>query len=183
MCYEEARRQVRIKAAEDGFQRGINQQMPYQPGTERLRYRQDIVYAARLILGVLAVASFSSRLVAQPCSTFEVASIKLNTNGFGGGSPELAPGGRRFTATNQLMVMLIMFAYDVSPDQISGIPGASAQDRYDIDATCEQPMTKEQLPRLLQGLLAERFRLSIHRGVKDQPTYALVPGKRGPKFL
>jgi hypothetical protein len=145
-------------------------------------YHGDMTYAAKLVFGLLVIASFSSRLRAQPCSTFDVASIKLNTNGFGGGSPELAPGGRRFTATNQLMLMLIMFAYDVSPLQISGIPSASSQERYDIDATCEQPMTKERLPHLLQGLLAERFRLSIHREVKDQPTYALVLGKGGPRL-
>jgi uncharacterized protein (TIGR03435 family) len=94
----------------------------------------------------------------------------------------LAPGGGRFTATNQLMVELIMSAYDVPPLQISGIPNAFFQERYDVGATCEQPMTKEQLPHLLQLLLAERFHLSIHRELKEQPVYALVPGKAGPRI-
>ncbi len=75
-----------------------------------------------------------------------------------------------------------MSAYDVSPLQISGIPSAFSGERYDIEATCEQPMMKEQLPRMLQTLLAERFHLSIHRELKEQPVYALTLGKGGPKL-
>jgi uncharacterized protein (TIGR03435 family) len=141
-----------------------------------------MVRAANLVISLLSIASFTSALRAQPCSRFDVASIKVNTSGVEGGPPELASGGRRFTATNQLMVMLLMAAYDVSPLQISGIPDAFSQERYDIDATCEQPMTKEQFPHLLQVLLAERFHSSIHRELKEQPIYALVPGKGGPRL-
>jgi uncharacterized protein (TIGR03435 family) len=145
-----------------------------------------MIRARRLASCLLAIASFSGGLKAQSCSAFEVASIKLNTSGAGGGYPELAPGGRRFTATNQLMVELIMFAYDVSPLQISGIPSDFSHDfsheRYDIGATCEQPMTKEQLPQMLQALLAERFHLSVHREVREQPVYALILGKGGAKL-
>lgn len=136
----------------------------------------------RLVFGLLATAFFGNGLKAQSCDAFDVASIRLNTSGAGGTNPGLAPGGRRFTAGNQLMVELIMFAYDVSPLQISGIPGAFSQERFDIEATCEQPMTTEQLPRMLQVLLAERFHLSIHREIKEQPVYLLIRGKGGPKF-
>jgi uncharacterized protein (TIGR03435 family) len=142
----------------------------------------DMIRAARLVFCLLVIASFSGGLEAQSCSTFDVASIKPNTSGVGGGYPELAPGGRRFTATNQLMLELIMSAYDVSPLQISGIPSAFFQERYDIDATCEQPMTKEQPPHMLQVLLAERFHLSIHRELREQPVYVLILGKGGPRL-
>jgi uncharacterized protein (TIGR03435 family) len=138
--------------------------------------------AARFVYGLFAIASTSGGLSAQACSTFDVASIKLNTSGAGGGYPELAPGSRRFAATNQLMVELIMFAYDVPPPQISGIPSAFSQERYDVYATCDQPMTKEQLPHLLQLLLAERFHLSIHRESREQTVYALVSGKAGRRL-
>ena len=143
-----------------------------------------MIRARRLAFCLLAIASFSNGLKAQSCTTFEVASIKLNTSGAGGGYPELAPGGRRFTATNQLIVELVMFAYDVSPLQISGIPidFSHFPERYDIGATCEQPMTKEQLPQMLQALLAERFHLSVHREMREQPVYALILGKGGAKL-
>jgi uncharacterized protein (TIGR03435 family) len=143
---------------------------------------QEMTGAAGLVFCLSAIAGFSSGLEAQSCSTFDVASVKLNIGGGGGGYPELAPGGRRFTATNQLMVELIMFAYDVSPLQISGIPSAFSGERYDIDATCEQPMTKEQLPHTVQALLAERFHLSVHREPKEQLVYVLIPRKGGPKL-
>src|SRR5512133_2946088 len=141
-----------------------------------------MTHAASLVFGLFAIASASSGLSAQACSKFDVASIKLNTSGAGGGYPELTPGSRRFVATNQLMVELLMSAYDVPPLQISGISGAFSQDRYDVYATCEQPITKEQLPHLLQSLLAERFQLSIHRESREQTVYALVSGKSGPRL-
>lgn len=137
---------------------------------------------ARLVFGLLATVAVGSGLRAQSCSTFDVASIRLNTSGLGTSYPELAPGGKRVIATGQYMVALLMFAYDVSPLQISGIPSAISPERYDIDATCEQPMTKEQLPRMFQMLLAERFHLSIHRETKEQPVYALILGKGSPKL-
>ncbi|HEY1754808.1 MAG TPA: TIGR03435 family protein [Bryobacteraceae bacterium] len=142
-----------------------------------------MIRAARLVFCLLPIASFSGGLEAQSCGTFAVASVKLDTSGAAARYPaELASGGRRFTATNQFMVELIMSAYDVSPLQISGIPSAFSGERYDIEATCEQPMAKEQLPNLLQALLAERFHLSVHRELKEQPVYALILGKGAPKL-
>jgi uncharacterized protein (TIGR03435 family) len=138
--------------------------------------------AARLVVGLLAIASFGGEIRAQPCDKFDVASIKLNTSGGGGSYPELAPGGRRLIATNQYLMALLMFAYDVSPLQVSGVPSAFLQERYDIEATCEEPMTKEQLPHLLRSLLEERFHLSIHRELKEQPVYDLIVGKGGSKL-
>jgi uncharacterized protein (TIGR03435 family) len=138
--------------------------------------------AARLLVSLLAIASFGGEIRAQPCDKFDVASIKVNTSGGGGSYPELAPGGRRLIATNQYLMVLLMFAYDVSPLQVSGVPSAFFQKRYDIEATCEKPMTKEQLPHLFRSLLEERFHLSIHRELKEQPVYALIVGKGGSKL-
>ena len=42
--------------------------------------------------------------------------------------------------------------------------------------------TKEQLRVMLQNLLAERFKLTLHRETKDLPMYALVVGAKGPKL-
>jgi uncharacterized protein (TIGR03435 family) len=138
--------------------------------------------AARLVVGLFAIASFGSEIRAQPCDKFDVASIKVNTSGGGRSYPELVPGGRRLIATNQYLMALLMFAYDVSPLQVSGVPSAFFEKRYDIEATCEKPMTKEQLPRLLQSLLEERFHLSIRRELREQTVYALIVGKGDSKL-
>jgi uncharacterized protein (TIGR03435 family) len=138
--------------------------------------------APKLVLGLLGLAFFDCGLSAQTCSKFDVASIKVNTDGLGGGYPVLAPGGKRVIAPGQYLVALLMFAYDVSPLQVSGIPRVFPAERYDVEATCEEPMTKEQLPGLLRSLIEERFHLSIHRELKEQPVYALIVGKGGPKL-
>jgi uncharacterized protein (TIGR03435 family) len=39
-----------------------------------------------------------------------------------------------------------------------------------------------QLQLMLQALLADRFRLKLHRETKEVPVYALTIGKKGPKF-
>src|SRR5260370_32854723 len=40
----------------------------------------------------------------------------------------------------------------------------------------------DQIPQMLQSLLADRFKLKSHSETKEQPVYALVAGKNGPKF-
>jgi len=45
------------------------------------------------------------------------------------------------------------------------------------------PQAREQIMRpMLQGLLADRFKLVVHRASKEGPVYALVVGKNGPKL-
>jgi uncharacterized protein (TIGR03435 family) len=135
----------------------------------------------KFVAGLFAIACFISELDGQTCSKFDVASIKVNTTGEGGGYPELASGGRRVIATGQHMIELFMFAYGVAPLQISGLPSAFLE-RYDIEATCEQPMIQARLPHLLQLLLEERFHLAVHRELREQLVYALIVGKGGPRF-
>jgi uncharacterized protein (TIGR03435 family) len=42
--------------------------------------------------------------------------------------------------------------------------------------------TKEQVPDMLKALLAERFKLTVHREGKEQAVYELVVGKNGSKL-
>jgi uncharacterized protein (TIGR03435 family) len=56
-------------------------------------------------------------------------------------------------------------------------------DQYDIVAQAGSPdATPEQIRQMLQTLLADRFKLAIHREIRDLTHYALVVGKNGPKF-
>lgn len=54
-------------------------------------------------------------------------------------------------------------------------------DRYDIVAKQPAGTTQDQRPGMLQALLAERFRLVVHRGSRQLPVYAMVVAKGGPK--
>jgi len=55
-------------------------------------------------------------------------------------------------------------------------------ERFDINATLPPETTKQQFQVMLQNLLAERFKLTIHRETKELPAYVLTVGKGGPKM-
>src|SRR5260370_15694676 len=57
-----------------------------------------------------------------------------------------------------------------------------AAQRFDIEAEMRPGATSEQVAEMLQALLAERFKLTIHRETKEHSMYALVVGKKGPKL-
>jgi uncharacterized protein (TIGR03435 family) len=119
--------------------------------------------------------------------TFEVASVKpaapITGNRIqvmmrgGPGTPD--PG--QITYTNVTVKNVLMNAYGVKGFQISG-PSWLESERYDIVAKLPRGATKEEFMAMLQNLLAERFKLTLHREKKDLPMYALVVGKNGPKL-
>ena len=76
---------------------------------------------------------------------------------------------------------LIRIAYKLKQYQLVGPDWMGAQ-RFDIMAKMPEGGTKEQVPQMLQALLAERFKLTIHRDSKEHSVYALVVGKNGPKM-
>ena len=110
---------------------------------------------------------------------FEVASVKPNKSGEGFIRFGLQPGGR-FTAQNVPARELIRFAYNVQPFQIEGGPNWLNSDRFDVTAKAEGdfppvgPGQSGPVQEMMQNLLAERFKLKVHRENKEMPIYALV---------
>jgi uncharacterized protein (TIGR03435 family) len=139
------------------------------------------------VIAVMAVASAS----AQP-PQFEVASVKA--------SPPFDP--QKILSGQQRIGMRM----DASRVEIDGMPlpdiintafrtksyqvtapgwvgtGLNAP-RFDIHATLPAGANPDQLPEMLQALLAERFKLTFHRETKEQPIFALIVGKNGPKLV
>src|SRR5947208_14535718 len=76
---------------------------------------------------------------------------------------------------------LLIRAYRIKPYQLSG-PEWMRKQRFDIMAKTPEGASAERLPEMLQTLLADRFKLTIHRETKDLPVYALVVGKNGIKL-
>jgi uncharacterized protein (TIGR03435 family) len=119
--------------------------------------------------------------------TFEVASVKPAAPiignrimvGMRGGPGTPDPG--QITYNNVTVKDVLMNAYGVKGFQISG-PGWLGSERYDIVAKLPRGATKAEFMVMLQNLLAERFKLTLHREKKDLPMYALVVGKNGPKM-
>jgi uncharacterized protein (TIGR03435 family) len=123
--------------------------------------------------------------------TFDAASVKPATPptpdargmimmaGPSGGPGTKDPG--RIHYPYMSLKNILMNAYDVKNFQIVG-PGWLDTERFDITATMPPDTTKEQFRTMLQNLLAERFKLTIHRDTKELPVYSLVVAKGGPKM-
>jgi uncharacterized protein (TIGR03435 family) len=141
---------------------------------------------------LLAAASLSVAAAQSPAPAFEVVSIKPNHGDDGRVMFRMAPGGR-FEATNVSVKFLLQEAYGVKDSQISGAPGWVSTERYNVEAKPEDtPADQERklgpdegrakLMLMLQGMLADRFKLKLHHDTKELPMFALVVAKNGPKF-
>jgi uncharacterized protein (TIGR03435 family) len=150
-----------------------------------------VLTALRRIGLVLFTCCLAQSQTVDKSLTFEVASVKPaappSANGRGmimfrppsGGPGTKDPG--RISYPFISLKNLLMNAYDVKNYQIAG-PGWLDTERFDINATMPLDTTKEQFRMMLQNLLAERFKLSIHRESKELPAYVLSVGKGGPKM-
>jgi uncharacterized protein (TIGR03435 family) len=76
---------------------------------------------------------------------------------------------------------LIPYAYRVKSFQVTG-PSWMRESRWNIVAKLPEGSSQDQAPEMIQALLAERFKLTIHREKREQPVYELIVGKGGPKL-
>ncbi len=83
--------------------------------------------------------------------------------------------------TNVNLKEVIGKAYKVQQYQITG-PDWINTERLDIVARFAPHSAQDQIPLMLQALLADRFKLTLHRETRELPMYALVVAKNGPKF-
>ncbi len=140
---------------------------------------------ARWTLALLAASSLFGQAAAPVA--FEVASIKpaeqLTPQKIMGGKANIGMkmDGARVDIGYLGLGDLIMMAYRIKKHQLQGPDWMSAQ-RFDISAKIPAGATKEQVPEMLQALLAERFGLKFHRDSKETAMYALVVGKGGAKL-
>ena len=75
---------------------------------------------------------------------------------------------------------LVASAYRVQGREIAGGPDWIDSERYDIEARAGSDADEAQLRLMLQALLADRFRVRLHKETREGPAYALVVGPRGP---
>ena len=145
------------------------------------------------VLLVAAAYGLFGQSEAHPA--FAVASIKQNTSNWSDRTQHpmgagYRPGGR-LTATNASLMLLIQFAYAVhdSPhwlplpaSQVVGGPAWINSLRYDIQAEPGAGADPKQIWLMWQTLLADRFKLGLHRETRELPIYQLEVAKSGPKL-
>jgi uncharacterized protein (TIGR03435 family) len=135
------------------------------------------------LLGCLIAGSLAPRWIAfaeEPA--FAAASVKVNKTGgpVGRGRVSKTPG--RFVGTNAVTRLLIREAYGVKDYQLTGGPGWLDSDRFDVEGKADGAADAAQLRAMLRTLLAERFKLVVHRETREMAAYNLVAGKNGVKF-
>ncbi len=131
----------------------------------------------RILMGVLLVSAAGAQ------TAFDVASVRASQGGRGEGSRreniQASPGS--LNMRNVSLKSAIRWAYHVMDYQVSG-PDWLGFERYDIAAKAGEPVPEDQMRTMLQALLAERFKLTLHRETKELPAYLLVVAKGGIKF-
>jgi len=154
-------------------------------------------FALALLFAVSSLMVSPAQAQTPPSPHFEVSSIKpavpLQTQitqiaqaGAGGNIGNLrimqqVITDARIDLNTLSLADLIAMAYRIKPYQLIG-PDWIKSERYDVQATLPQGATKEQVPEMMQALLAERFKVKLHHEQKPQPVYALVVAKDGPKL-
>ncbi len=138
----------------------------------------------------LAMAWAASAQSGEARVEFEVASVKPSAPPAAPNAsmrffaPSGGPGTKdpgRYTANGTTIYNLLMQAYKVLPYQVSA-PDWIRTERYDITAKIPEGATRDQFLVMLQNLLADRFKLTLHREQKELPMYDLVVAKNGPKL-
>jgi uncharacterized protein (TIGR03435 family) len=151
----------------------------------------------KLVLGVttgtflcLAGSAASAQEGSQqsPQQTFEVASIK-SVQGLTGRIYDFSSSGPRVRYIAYSMAHLIMEAYNVKNYQVTFAPtavvpkgGEYGDEYYDIEAKAEgsRVRSRNEFRPMLEALLAQRFKLRVHRSTKEMPVYTLITGKNAP---
>ncbi len=165
-----------------------------------------VIVSAVILSCMMLAGSLAPRWIAfaqqAPRPSFVVASVKPTPAARSGYQHDTwhrnLPGGR-LSIENASLRMLIMWAYRGGSldfvGQISGGDWLTSDDRYDIEAKADDndprfkaaaaggPGAQQVLQdSMLQTLLADRFKLAVHRETKETSGYALVVAKGGPKL-
>lgn len=111
---------------------------------------------------------------------FEAATVKPSVDEPGHSGSHSRRG--MLVMQGQTLHSLVRSAYHLTPNQVEGGPRWTESERYDINAKSEGPADDPELMRMLQTLLAERFKLKFHIDKKEFSGYVLVAAKGGLKI-
>jgi len=120
---------------------------------------------------------------AASAQSFEVATVKVGTArtllGVTGGPGTADP--ERWSCPDCMLAVLLGYAYEIRGYQLSA-PEWGNSDRFQVTAKVPAGASREQFRAMLRQLLAERFRMTVHREKKEMPVYDLVVAKSGIKM-
>jgi bla regulator protein BlaR1 len=153
----------------------------------------DLHFTRKLLLafaaaGAVAFSVSSMVHVSAARQTFEVVSVKINkSTERQPGQFKAVPASGRLTITDMLVRFVIQGAYGLQSYQLVVADKSPVMAlKIDIEAKTERPVTSgAELQQMLQPLLAERFKLVIHRESREMNALVLTlasDGRLGPKM-
>lgn len=134
----------------------------------------------------LALSGLPASISQQPTPlpVYDVVSVRENRTG--STNMRWQYGADSFLGENVTLVSLLVHAYGLRPDQLSGAPPWASSTRFDVKAKVVDPdlermkhLTRQQRIDMLLPVLKERFGLRAHFETKEMPTYDLVAAKGG----
>jgi uncharacterized protein (TIGR03435 family) len=156
--------------------------LPHTGERQGARKRYLLVVRLMLPLGLGFLNSAAGPAQSQTKISFDAASVKVAKPGdLSDDREDIRTSPGTLTMRHVSLKSCIQWAYGLSGFQISG-PGWLGSDRFDITAKVANPAKDDQLRLMLQSLLAERFKLALHRDQKEEQVYVLTVSKNGPKF-
>ena len=156
-----------------------------------LHWMNPLLVAVGCMAVAMPVFAQGTAVDAKPL-TYDVVSVKQNKSG--PGMMRIMMGADRYSTTNVGLKSIIQNAYGLKmPEMISGLPGWADSASFDIEAKMDaetiaalKAMPKEQADQqrrqMMQAMLADRFKLTVHRETKELPIYSLVIAKGGFKL-
>jgi uncharacterized protein (TIGR03435 family) len=172
--------------------------MSYPKKIRQIINRCSPIAALLLLAHTMTALSFAQSsaatptpaIVPAPSLAFDVISIKPNKSGNTAMSHAFPRDGDGMSFTNTPLFMIILFACNADrPGLTPNLPDWTKTERYDLqvkvaesDVDAYHTLTLDQRRPMLQKVLADRFRLQLHRESKEMPVYDLVVAKSGAKL-
>jgi uncharacterized protein (TIGR03435 family) len=130
------------------------------------------------LMVLLSVPIFGQSAATPAPATFEIADVHVS-------APRTNPNvwvgpfrAGRYEIRNATMVDLIRTAYSVDAEKVIGGPSWLEVDRFDVIAKAPASTSADTVKLMLQGLLADRFKLVLHKDTTALTQFALtVAGK------
>jgi uncharacterized protein (TIGR03435 family) len=136
----------------------------------------------RIAGALLLAAAVSSVAIAQARPEFEVATIKPNQAE--GGPSSVRATQNEVILENTSLRKCIATAYGIGEDRDYALvtPDWMRFAKFDVIAKFAPGTPRDQLMLMLQNLLADRFKVKLHRESRQLPVYALVVVPSGSKL-
>lgn len=132
------------------------------------------------LLAMALMSSATATMAQRP--TFAVATIRPSAADVKfehDGATEIH--GNTLSMRDVTVDSCIKWAYDVQNSQIAG-PGWMDSDRFDVTAKSDGPAREDDMKKMLQALLADRFHLTFHHEQREMKALVLTVASSGSRL-